>query len=92
MNCEKCGRDLYRALVERYPKQQFYFEEKIPELPPLDKITIPIEKVKEFNANLSEIMEFAAWVCGVKPEKFCRLDMMKFVNDKLSGTVNETNE
>lgn len=78
--CEKCGRDLHRALVERYPKMRsdVFADNKLSEIGPDIKIVnIPRERVQEFNANLHELLEFAAWVCEVDPKKLCRSDMMK---------------
>src|ERR1043166_5280566 len=78
--CEKCGRDLYKALTERYPSPRYevFAATRLPE--PSDiphHVTITLDRVKEFNANYSELAEFAAWCCGVDPKTFCRSDMMR---------------
>lgn len=76
--CEKCGRDLYQALRERRPKDYPYWSATLPTLDePCPHITITRRKVEEFNADYSELAEFAAWCCGVDPKKFCRSDMMR---------------
>ncbi len=76
--CEQCGRDLYQALVERYPKpRSIFIESKLPAFPTMEKVTMTKEQVQNFNSDFSELVYFAAWVCDVAPEKFNRSDMMK---------------
>jgi hypothetical protein len=52
---------------------------KLPENAPNPNLTIPIAKVKEFNAHYTKVAEFAAYVCGVPIEKFCDLDMLAYI-------------
>jgi len=81
--CEKCGRDIYRALMERYPVREVSLvSQKIPDFPTgMKTITLPLEQIKEFNADYNELAQFAAWVCDVTVEKFCRSDMMRATGD-----------
>lgn len=79
--CIKCGRDLYRALTERYPKSNFTFlSEALPTTAPImDRVTITKDKLKQFNANYHELAEFAAWICGTTPREINRLHMIGFI-------------
>lgn len=76
---EKYGRDLYRALVERYPRSESPFlAQTLPDPATAPRnVTLPLERLKEFNADYSELAGFAAWVCGVDLKTFCRADMMR---------------
>lgn len=71
-----------------------YFREKLPEFPSNPNITIPLEKVKEYNASYSELLEFASWICETTPEKFCRSDVMAAMGDwaKINRRIKEANE
>lgn len=75
------GRNLYRTLAEAYPKPEgiCFTHEMLPEYPHLKQVVLTTDKLKEFNANLREVAEFAAWVCGVEFEKFNRLSMVAFI-------------
>ena len=86
--CKHCGRKLYEAMVTAWPNTTAsIISKKIPDnLPAIKQITMDLQHVKEFNASFMEVSEFAAWVCGVDVEKFCRGDMMKYEMQKIQDT------
>lgn len=80
MSCKNCGREIYRAMTEAYPSPKVpVFSNKLPEFTGMKHITFPLDSVKEFNGTLTEVGQFAAWVCGVPFEKFNRMDMMTYI-------------
>lgn len=81
--CPRCGMDLYKALVKAWPDQNLKFSSlTLPEYPSINKVTIPLDDLKRFNAGYKEISEFAAWVCGTTVDKLNRLDMMNYIKKK----------
>lgn len=78
MSCKVCERDLYMAFEKMQYIDTPFIESKLPEYP-MPNVTLPINRLKEFNVDYHALAEFAALVCGVKVETLCKMDMMLFL-------------
>lgn len=78
--CKKCGRELFKAMKESWPRMDVpVVKEVLPEIFTNPHVTIPRDKVKMFNAQYKEMAQFAAWVCGVEVKDLCRADMIEYI-------------
>lgn len=83
--CSECAHRLYLAMESAWPVGRFSLvDEKLPENFTNPNVTIPIDRLKMFNAQYRELAEFVAWACGVPVEKLSRLDMVKHLASKTS--------
>lgn len=82
--CAECGKDLARLLAKSVVREKPLVAQNLPEpYPNAPNVTIPIQTLKEFRQNYTEVAEFAAWICGVPLEKFNKLDMLTAVMQKI---------
>lgn len=94
--CEMCGREIYKGMLERYSQYDSPFVTR--NLPDFPKgpgyANVPVETLKIFKDDYMELAVFAAWVCDVPLEKYCRADMMRATGAwaEIARRVQQANE
>lgn len=84
-NCKECAHRLYNEITKAWPDMKFNFSSNtLPEFSDMKQVSIPIDRLKEFNASQKELIEFSALVCGVDSKKLSRLDMQNYLIKILS--------
>ena len=72
--CGTCGRQLIRQLKERSPSP--FIVSQLPEPIYGDTINLYRERVEQFRNEFAVLMEWAAWMTGVKPEELSPLHLI----------------
>ncbi|HYF38755.1 MAG TPA: hypothetical protein VD930_03620 [Gemmatimonadales bacterium] len=79
MACEKCGQDLYYAILKSCPRPDSVIgPDPLPDVPN-PTVCMPKERLEEFRYHYRMVSEFAAWVCNVPLKDFAPIHMMVYV-------------
>jgi len=93
--CDKCGRELHFHMLNSYAqKNRLVMSSNLPSMSEsgLKTVTLPIEDLKRYRYDYTELAEFVAWVCDVSVEKLCRSDMMRADGTWAEIVQNRVNE
>lgn len=77
-------------MLETFRGDHPFINHNLPEYPPdWVMVTLHRKQLIDFRNNYKLIGEFAALVCDVPIEKFCKLDMIKYLNRRAGEKVEE---
>jgi hypothetical protein len=80
-------------MAETFRGSNPFAKHNLPEYPPeWERVTLYRKQLIDFRNNYRLLGEFAALVCGVPLEKFCKLDMMAYLNRRAGERKERENE